>query len=175
MGYDEEIFAIVKDKLGAVGQALNCQLLMENPSVFTPIPDMEMSEPEFLNRLWTDTGCGTLLDLHNLYVSWRNGGMDPREYLRRLDPGAVFEIHMAGGDEIAGFYTDSHSQLTPAPVWEYAYEFVPTFKALRGITFEFHESYFGRIGLKGIIKEFERLHMLAEQVDVAEMTANGDS
>ena len=48
---------------------------------------------------------------------------------------------MAGGDELAGVYTDSHSRVPPPEVWAYAYEFVPRFSRLRGITFEFQESY----------------------------------
>ena len=71
---------------------------------------------------------------------------------------------MAGGDELAGFYTDSHSRVTPPEVWEYVNEFVPRFQQLRGITFEFQESYFSRLGLDGIIAELERLHELAARV-----------
>ncbi len=160
--YDEETFAIVSGKLRQMRAALGCQLLLETPSIFTPIPDMEMTEPEFLNRLWREEGCGTLVDMHNLYVSWRNGGLNPRDYLEQIDPDAVLEIHMAGGDELAGFYTDSHSRVTPPEVWEYVNEFVPRFRGLRGITFEFQETYFPKLGLKTLIAELERLHGLAD-------------
>jgi uncharacterized protein len=170
--YDEETFSIVSGKLRRLRERLGCQLLMENPSIFTPIPDMEMTETEFLNRLWTEEGCGTLLDLHNLYVSWRNGGVHPREYLSQLNPDAVIEIHLAGGDDLAGFYTDSHSRFTPPEVWEYANEFVPRFRNLRGITFEFQELYFPRLGLAGIIGELERLHDLASRARTQETTAS---
>jgi uncharacterized protein len=171
--YDEETFGIVRGKLGRLHDALTCPLLMENAAIFTPIPDMDMTEPEFLNRLWAEAGCGTLLDLHNIYVGWRNGGLDPREYLGQIDPDAVMEVHMAGGDELDGFYTDSHSRLTPPEVWEYANEFVPRYRRLRGVTFEFHESYFPRLGLAAIIGELERLHELAEQCQlVGDTTAH---
>ncbi|HEX3067643.1 MAG TPA: DUF692 family protein [Thermoanaerobaculia bacterium] len=166
IAYDDEMFALVREKLARLRQILDCPLLMENPSVFTPIDDAEMSEPEFLNRLWDEERCGTLLDLHNLYVSWRHGGMDPFKYLGQLNPDAVTEIHLAGGDEIAGFYTDSHSRLTPPEVWEYAYEIVPRCHNLRGITFEFHESYFPRLGLPGILGELESMHELASRAGV---------
>jgi len=55
-----------------------------------------MSEPMFFNRLYAEGYCGVLLDLHNLYVTWRNGGIWPETYLEELDPDAVEEIHLAG-------------------------------------------------------------------------------
>lgn len=161
IAYDEEMFALVRDKVQRLQASLCCPILLETPSVFTPIDDQDLTEAEFLNRLWSEVGCGTLLDLHNLYVSWRNGGMNPREYLRALDPDAVVEVHLAGGDELAGFYTDSHSRRTPPEVVEYAREYLPRCRRLRGITFEFHESYFPRLGLDGIRRELELLHELA--------------
>ena len=161
--YDEETFGIIRSKLRHMREVLGCPLLLETPSIFTPIPEMEMTEPEFLNRLWVEEGCGTLVDMHNLYVSWRNGGLNPRDYLEEINPDAVIEIHMAGGDELAGFYTDSHSRVTPTEVWEYVNEIVPRFHNLRGITFEFQETYFPKLGLDGIIAELERLHELASR------------
>jgi uncharacterized protein (UPF0276 family) len=162
--YNEETFQILRAKLEQLRAALNCQLILENGSIFTPIPEMDMTETEFLRRLFRELNCGTLLDLHNLYVSYRNGSVSPTEYLEGLDPESVFEIHLAGGDELVGFYTDSHSRLTPPEVWELAFEFVPRFTNVRAITFEFHESYFKRLGVAGISGELERLHELAETV-----------
>jgi uncharacterized protein len=161
VAYDEESFEIVSRKIGMLRAALGCRLLLENGAIFTPVPDSEMTEPEFLNRLHAEADCGTLLDLHNLYVGQRNGVLSPRDYLEQLDPACVEEIHIAGGDELAGFYTDSHSGLTPAEVWEWAYEFGPRFGNLRAIVFEFHESYFPKLGLQGIAGELERMHELA--------------
>jgi uncharacterized protein (UPF0276 family) len=162
--YDEECFDIISRKLEVLKRALACDLLLENGAVFTPVPDTDFSEPEFLNRLYSELHCGTLLDLHNLYVGLLNGVLSPREYLEQLNPDCVREVHLAGGDELAGFYTDSHSGLTPRDVWSWAYEFAPRFKNLRAIVFEFHESYFEKLGLNGIAAELERMHELAETV-----------
>lgn len=164
VAYDEESFQIVGHKLAILKKALGCPLLMENGAIFTPVPDTEMSEPEFLNRLHAEFDCGTLLDLHNLYVGQRNGVLSPFDYLEQLDSACVEEIHIAGGDELAGFYTDSHSGLTPPEVWELAYTFGPRFTNLRAIVFEFHESYFGKLGLQGIAGELERMHVLADSL-----------
>ena len=135
--YDEETFHIVRAKLDILNDALGCDVILENGAVFTPVPDTDMSEPEFLNRLYSELDCSTPLDLHNLYVGQQNGILSPLEYLEQLNPNCVQEIHIAGGDELAGFYTDSHSRLTPDEVWAWAYKFGPRFKNLRAIVFEF--------------------------------------
>jgi len=160
--YDEESFQIVKSKLEILKRALGCDLLMENGAVFTPVPDTEMTEPEFLNRLYSELHCGTLLDLHNLYVGMVNGVLSPVEYLEHLNPECVGEIHLAGGHELGGFYTDSHSGVTPREVMSWASRFGSHFTNLKAIVFEFHESYFEKLGLRGITAELERIHELAE-------------
>jgi hypothetical protein len=68
--YDDETFEIVKSKLRILKDALDCDLLLENGAVFTPVPKTDLSEPQLLNRLYSEVGCGTLLDLHNLYVQF---------------------------------------------------------------------------------------------------------
>lgn len=100
--YEGETYEILRSKLRTLREATGCELLMENGAFFTSIPEMRMNEPQFLNRLYRELGCGTLLDLHNLYVTWRNGGMDPWEYVAELDPACVQEIHLGGGDVMAG-------------------------------------------------------------------------
>lgn len=160
--YDEESYRIVSAKLRRLRQVLGCRILLENGSFFTPVPDQPMSEPQFLNRLHAHGHCGTLLDLHNLYVSWRNGGIDPDDYIEALDPDAVEEIHLAGGDDFAGFYMDSHSGLTPPAVWNLAFRHIGRFRRLKAITFEFQETYFDVIGLPALVGELERMHELAD-------------
>ncbi len=104
-----------------------------------------------------------MLDLHNLYANTINLGISAHAYLQQLNPELVYEIHLAGGDRLHGFHTDSHSQLTPMKVWEWAYEWMPRFKNLRAITFEYHESYHYRFGINGISEELDRMHALAEE------------
>ena len=84
--YDEEAFTLIAAKLDVLAEALGCRVLLENGSFFTPVPDLDLTEPEFLNRLYREGRCGVLLDLHNLLVNARNGGMDPMEYIARAQP-----------------------------------------------------------------------------------------
>ena len=48
----------------------------------------------------SQSGCGLLLDLNNIYVSARNHHFDPHRYLDGIDPGSVQEIHLAGHSSV---------------------------------------------------------------------------
>ena len=159
--YDEETYTLVAAKLRVVGEHLGMRVLLENGSFFTPVGDQDMTEPEFLNRLYREGHGGTLLDLHNLIVTERNDGISAEDYLAALDPLSVEEVHLAGGDDEEGFYMDSHSTLTPQVVWDLARDYLPRCRNLKAITFEYQESYFLDLGLSGLTGELERMHDLA--------------
>jgi uncharacterized protein (UPF0276 family) len=167
---DEETLALVSGKVKQLSDALGTRILLENPTIFSAIPEPEMSEPAFFNRLHAETGCGMLLDLHNLYANSLNLGISLEEYLAELNPEIVGEIHLAGGDLLKGFHTDSHSRPTPATVWTWANEWAPRFPNLAAITFEYHESYHKRLGLAGIAREIDLMHELASKVADARAT-----
>jgi uncharacterized protein (UPF0276 family) len=161
---DQETLALIGSKVQRLSEALGTRILLENGTIFAAIPEPEMSEPAFFNRLHAETGCGMLLDLHNLYANTLNLGISADAYLSELDPEIVVEIHLAGGDWLKGYYTDSHSRLTPAPIWAWAHEWAPRLPNLAAITFEYHESYHKRLGLVGITREIELMHELADKV-----------
>ena len=161
---DEEMLELVGGKVRQLGDALGTRILLENPTIFSAIPEPDMSEPEFFNRLHARTGCGMLLDLHNLYANSINLGISVEDYLAQLDPEIVVEFHLAGGDALKGFHTDSHSRPTPAAVWAWANEWAPRFPNLEAITFEYHESYHKRLGLSGIAREVDLMQELAGKV-----------
>lgn len=168
---DEETLALIGGKVKRLGDALGTRILLENSTIFSPIPEPDMSEPAFFNRLHAETGCGVLLDLHNLYANTLNQGISGEAYLAELDPEVVVEIHLAGGDPLKDFHTDSHSRPTPTPVWAWAHEWAPRFPNLAAITFEYHESYHKRLGLEGIARELDLMHALAARVAEARRAA----
>ncbi len=161
---DEETLEFVGGKVRRLAEALDRQILLENSTIFSAIPEPDMSEPAFFNRLHAETGCGMLLDLHNLYANTLNLGISAHDYLSEIRPEIVMEIHIAGGDWLKGHYTDSHSRRTPSTVWEWAYDWAPRLPNLAAITFEYHESYHKRLGVAGIAEEVELMHDLAMQV-----------
>lgn len=160
--HDDETLALLTEKLALMQSRLGCEILLENGTIFSAIPDDDMTEPAFLNRLTRAGHCGVLLDLHNLYANTRNLGWDADAYIAELDPASVIEIHLAGGDELLGHYTDSHSRPTPDPVWRLAHDWAPRFPNLRALTYEFHESYYPRLGTAGIAHELAAMHRLAD-------------
>jgi uncharacterized protein (UPF0276 family) len=162
VSYDAEHLFLLSEKLQLVTERFQRRILLENPAILTPLEEMEMGETEFLNRLVQHGCCGVLLDLHNLLVSARNGGPSIEAYLAGLDPLAVEEVHLAGGELLNGFYVDSHSRLTPEEVWRVAADYLPACTNLKAITFEYNDSNYDEIGLSGICGELERMHALAD-------------
>ena len=156
--YDREMLDLISARVRLVKQKIPIPFLLENSVYFVDFPEQDMSEPEFLNRLTEESRCGLLLDLHNLYTNARNHGFDACAFLDEVDLTQVGEIHIAGGDEFAGMYTDSHAGPCPEPVWElldYAISRTPN---LRGVTFEFHFSYYSLMGESGVRAQLDRAH-----------------
>ena len=161
---DDETFEIVATKLRQLQAALGVPIALENGTIFSEIPDPDMTEPQFFNRLHAETGCGMVLDLHNLYANTRNLGWSADDYLSALDPSAIVEIHLAGGDMLRSHYTDSHSRRTPEAVLEWLRDWGPRFPRLAALTFEYHESYHLKIGMHGVIEELEQMHGVADAI-----------
>lgn len=108
---------VVSENVVRVQDRLGKQLLLENVAAYFDYADAEMSEPEFVSALVARTGCGLLLDVHNVYVNATNFGFDPYAYLRELPAGAVRQMHIAGGEDVGGIYVDSHATPVCDTVW----------------------------------------------------------
>ncbi len=153
---DQEMLELLLDRVAEVQGAIAAPFLLENGVYYAVIPEQEMTEPEFLNELTARSGCGLLLDLHNLYANARNHQFEAVQYLDQLDLSRVVEVHIAGGNEFAGMYTDAHAGPCPKPVWDLLAYVVPRAANLRGVTFEFHDSYFHTLGLSGVRDQLNR-------------------
>lgn len=162
--YDAPVLDIVVDKLDVVRSALDLAVALENPAVFTPVPFCEMTEVEFLTHVDEATGGGVLVDLHNLYTNERNGGTPARDWLDALPATAPVEVHLAGGSELFGFYTDSHANPTPQPVWDLAEEYVHRWPNVQAVVFEMHESSIDRVGVDAVLDQLHRMHDLLGSV-----------
>jgi uncharacterized protein len=165
--YDREILDLVVPRARAARERLGCPFLLENNVSYVTFPDEELSEAAFLNHLVRESGCGLLLDLHNLYTNARNHRFDPKETLALLAHDAVVEIHVAGGDELLGFHTDSHAGPVLEEVWQLLEEIAPRLPALRGVTFEFHESSWPLLHDDGVLAQLERARAILAPASTA--------
>jgi uncharacterized protein (UPF0276 family) len=116
--YTEEALAHVTSRVQQVQERLGRQLLLENPSAYVAFKDSTMTEWEFLAELSRRSGCGLLLDVNNVFVSARNFGFDPRQYLRGIPAERVGYFHLAGHQDRGTYLFDSHDHAVPAAVWD---------------------------------------------------------
>ncbi len=120
--YTQETLDVVATHVDRIQSRLGRRLLVENPSSYLRFEDSPIAEADFLNALARRTGCGLLCDVNNVYVSCRNLGGDPADYLDRLDPAAVGEIHLAGHavNDADGqpILIDDHGSRVAEPVWQ---------------------------------------------------------
>ena len=124
-----------------------------------PRPD-EMSDGAFVAAVADASDCGILLDLHNIFANALNGRQPVDEFLAHLPLERVWEIHLAGGFELQGFWLDAHSGAIPEPLFEISKRIVAALPNLKAIIFEMFPSFVPIFGFDGIRAQIEKLHEL---------------
>ena len=114
----EESLRHVSERVRRVQDFLERPLVLENPSSYLEFKESTFTEWSFLTDLASETGCGLLLDVNNVYVSGYNHGFDAEHYIRNIPHDAVVQIHLAGPTDCGRFLVDTHDQPVPARVWE---------------------------------------------------------
>lgn len=154
---DRESLDLLAPRIREVLRTVPRPFLLENNVYYFDIDDGEMDEATFLNTLCRESGCGLLLDLHNLHTNAVNHGFDPMAVLRALDLSNVGEIHVAGGMALDGFWLDAHSGAIPDEVWTLLDWTLPRCPNLGGVTFEVFGSWVESVGLARIREDLRRL------------------
>lgn len=100
--------AYLADRIKRVQDIVGRQLVLENVSYYHEYPD-QLPEGEFIADVVTQSGCGLLLDINNVYVNSRNHGGDPMAMVRSLPSSAIVYYHIAGHLELDdGSILDTH-------------------------------------------------------------------
>jgi uncharacterized protein (UPF0276 family) len=120
--YTNATLSKVCDHIDQVQEAVQRQILMENPSTYVLFPESTYAEADFIREMSKRTGCGLLLDVNNVFVSATNHGYSAQAYLDAFPLERVGEIHLAGhdrqgDDEGAPLLIDSHDRAVADPVW----------------------------------------------------------
>jgi hypothetical protein len=117
----EEALERIADNVSRTQDALKRRISIENPSHYLKMDGHARDEIGFLGELARRTGCGLLLDVNNVYVSARNLGYSPEDYLDAFPGERVTEIHLAGHTQDpklgASLLIDSHDAPVAPQVW----------------------------------------------------------
>jgi uncharacterized protein len=116
--FNEEALRHVAARVRHVQDVLGARLALENVSAYAAFADSTMSEWQFLAALAEEADCSLLLDVNNVYVSARNLGFDPLDYLRALPLGRVVQFHVAGHDDLGTHVIDTHDGPVAPAVWQ---------------------------------------------------------
>ena len=116
--YTEEALQHVVERVGRVQDRLGRAIALENVSSYIAYRHSRMPEWEFLAGIARRAGCGILLDVNNIYVSGKNHGFEPRDYLAGVPIEAVWQFHLAGHSDKGTFLLDTHDHPIIDPVWD---------------------------------------------------------
>jgi uncharacterized protein (UPF0276 family) len=154
---DDEALELLTARVIEVRERIPVPFLLENNVYYFQVEEQDYDEPGFLNALSAASGCGLLLDLHNLYVNSRNHATDPFAFLAALDLNRVVELHVAGGMEFDGLYLDAHSGPSPEPVWELLDWVLPICPNVGGVVFELFGTWYDRVGEQRLVEQLARM------------------
>ena len=148
--------------------ALNLPIAVETGvSYLRPRVD-ELPDGEFVARVIEKADCGLLLDLHNVYCNSVNGRQPIDEFLAQLPLERVWEVHVAGGFEMDGFYLDAHSGGIPEPLHQIVEEALPRLPNLKAIVFEIFPSFIPLVGFDLVEEQLNWLHEVWKRRKVSE-------
>ena len=116
--YTEETLRHVAGRVRQVQNFLGERILLENPSTYVEFAASTMPEWTFLAALCAEADCGILLDVNNVYVSSRNHGWAPADYLAAVPWHRVGQVHVAGHTDNGTYVIDTHIGPVVDSVWD---------------------------------------------------------
>jgi uncharacterized protein (UPF0276 family) len=143
-----------------VADEMCAPLAIETGVSYLRVLDYEMSDAQFVTAVSIAADCGILLDVHNIWANERNQRQTADSYLGELPLDRVWELHLAGGQEHAGFWLDAHSAGIPDEVLRIAWDVVPHLPNLGAIIFELMPEQFDRLGPDELRRQLESMQQL---------------
>lgn len=116
--YTKETIDYVAKRARIVQDFLEIPFALENLSSYVAFLDDQMPEWEFYTAVVEKADISMMLDVNNIYVSSRNHGFDPLEYIRHIPMQRVLQIHLAGHSDYGDYVLDTHDHPVPDAVWE---------------------------------------------------------
>ena len=116
--YNDDAIKHVAQRVRQVQDYLERQILLENVSSYVTYSHSAIPEWEFYSAVAEEADCLMLLDINNIYVSARNHGFDPLDYVNGVPLERVQQFHLAGHTDYGDYVIDTHDHPVVDPVWE---------------------------------------------------------
>lgn len=116
--FTQKVVDVVSRKVEQIQKEFPQPFMIENITNRFLYPGNEFDEPEFINKVTRNAGCGLLLDVTNLYINSVNHKFNPYRWVDKIDGKSIMGIHLAGGVKEGGVLYDTHSRQVPKPVWD---------------------------------------------------------
>ncbi len=110
--------------LKKAGDIVGSMPLMENIATLIEPPCSALSEQAWIADIVSASGCGLVLDLHNLHANAINFAFDPLQFLADISLARVGCVHIAGGEWITApdgdkrYLLDDHLHDVTEPIYD---------------------------------------------------------
>jgi uncharacterized protein len=116
--YTKEVINYVAERARIVQDYLELPFALENLSSYVSYQSDEMEEWDFYGAVVEKADIYMMLDVNNIYVSSRNHGFDPKDYINNIPLERVFQIHLAGHSDYDHYVLDTHDDYVRDEVWK---------------------------------------------------------
>lgn len=143
-----------------LARAVGLPIALETAVNYLEDASGELSDGELVARTVDAAGAGILLDLHNIWANERNGRQAVDDFIDALPLDRVWEIHLADGCALDGFWLDAHSGLPQPRLLELLADLLPRLPNLRSVVFELlpeHSAAIDMDAARAFLKELRRL------------------
>lgn len=123
--YTKEVINYVVERAKIVQDYLELPFALENLSSYVGYASDEMTEWDFYSTIVEKADIYMMLDVNNIYVSSRNHGFDPKEYIKNIPLDRVVQMHLAGHSDHGDYVLDTHDNYVRDEVWALYGEIYP--------------------------------------------------
>jgi len=123
--YTKEVIKYVAERARIIQDYLELPFALENLSSYVSYHEDEMTEWEFYGAVVNQADIYMMLDVNNIYVSSRNHGFEPMEYINNIPIEKVIQIHLAGHSDKGDYVLDTHDDYVRDEVWNLYAEVYP--------------------------------------------------
>jgi len=145
-----------------LAELLGAPLAIETGVSYLKPREDELRDGEFTAAVAEAADCGILLDVHNIWTNQLNGRQPIASYLADLPLDRVWELHLAGGQEHAGYWLDTHSGAIPDEVLRVAGDVLQRTPNVGALIFELMPEQVAALGDDGLRRQLEAMHVLWE-------------